>query len=127
MQFPTGMTATAGANVAGGAQPYDGWRPRCSSKVAVLGAPIAAAVSTRQQSGIMEADGKPSFYPNPDIRVNFGDPVAGQTGRLFLPFDALLGRVLKNGWVASLEGSVPIIKDYPVYDFKVEGRAHFSY
>jgi hypothetical protein len=31
------------------------------------------------------------------------------------------------GWVASLEGSVPIIKDYPVYDFKVEARVHFSY
>jgi len=29
------------------------------------------------------------------------------------------------GWVASLEGSVPIIKDYPVYDFKVEARVHF--
>jgi hypothetical protein len=37
------------------------------------------------------------------------------------------GRVLKNGWVASLEGSVPIIKDYPVYDFKIEGRVQFSY
>jgi hypothetical protein len=68
-----------------------------------------------------------TFYPNPDIRVNFGDPVAGQTGRLFLPFDAMVGRVLKNGWVASLEGSVPIIKDYPVYDYKVEAPVHFSY
>jgi hypothetical protein len=68
-----------------------------------------------------------TFYPNPDIRWNFGDPVPGQTGRLFLPFDAMVGRVLKNGWVASLEGSVPIIKDYPVYDFKVEARVHFSY
>jgi hypothetical protein len=68
-----------------------------------------------------------TFYPNPDIRWNFGDPVPGQTGRLFLPFDAMVGRVLKNGWVASFEGSVPIIKDYPVYDFKVEARVHFSY
>jgi hypothetical protein len=68
-----------------------------------------------------------TFYPNPDIRVNFGDPVAGQTGRLFLPFDGMVGRVLNNGWVASLEGSVPIIKDYPVYDFKIEARVHLSY
>jgi hypothetical protein len=68
-----------------------------------------------------------TFYPNPDIRWNFGDPVPGQTGRLFLPFDAMVGRVLENGWVASLEGSVPIIKDYPVYDFKIETRLHFSY
>jgi hypothetical protein len=28
-----------------------------------------------------------TFYPSPDIRVNFGDPVTGQTGRFFLPFD----------------------------------------
>ena len=24
-----------------------------------------------------------TFYPSPDIRINFGDPVTGQTGRLF--------------------------------------------
>ena len=68
-----------------------------------------------------------TFYPNPDIRVNFGDPVARQTGRLFLPFDGMVGRVLKSGWVASLEVGVPIIKDYPFYDFKTEGRVHFTY
>jgi hypothetical protein len=68
-----------------------------------------------------------TFYPNPDIRWNFGDPVPGQTGRLFLPFDAMVGRVLKNGWVASFEGSVPIVKDYPVYDYKIETRVHVSY
>ena len=45
----------------------------------------------------------------------------------FAGIDALVGRVLQNGWVASLEGSVPIIKDYPVYDYKIEGRVHFSY
>jgi hypothetical protein len=39
----------------------------------------------------------------------------------------MVGRVLENGWVASLEGSVPIIKDYPVYDFKIETRVHFCY
>jgi hypothetical protein len=59
--------------------------------------------------------------------LNFGEPGPGQTGRLFLPFDAMVGRVLENGWVASLEGSVPIVKDYPVYDFKIETRLHFSY
>jgi hypothetical protein len=68
-----------------------------------------------------------TFYPNPDICWNFGDPVPGQTGRLFLPFDAMVGRVLKDGWVASFEGSVPIVKDYPVYDYKIETRVHFSY
>jgi hypothetical protein len=32
-----------------------------------------------------------TFYPRFDIRANFGVPKAGQTGRLFLPFDAMVG------------------------------------
>jgi hypothetical protein len=68
-----------------------------------------------------------TFYPNPDIRVNFGDPVTGQTGRLFLPFDFLVGRKLTSDLVASLEISMPIINDYPVYNFKTEARFNLSY
>ena len=55
-----------------------------------------------------------SFYPSADIRVNFGDPVTGQTGRLFLPFDARVGRKLNDHTALSFEVGVPIIKDYPV-------------
>ncbi len=63
-----------------------------------------------------------TFYPSQDIRINYGAPIAGQTGRLFLPFDALIGAKLTNKLQISLEGSVPIVKDYPVYNFKVEAR-----
>ena len=28
-----------------------------------------------------------TFYPSNDIRINYGQPVSGQTRRLFLPFD----------------------------------------
>jgi hypothetical protein len=28
-----------------------------------------------------------TFYPSDNIRLNYGDPVTGQTGRPFLPFD----------------------------------------
>jgi hypothetical protein len=63
-----------------------------------------------------------TFYPSPDIRINYGAPIPGQTGPLFLPFDALIGVRLSDKAVLSLEGSVPIIKDYPVYNFKVEAR-----
>ena len=63
-----------------------------------------------------------SFYPSADIRVNFGDPVTGQTGRLFLPFDARVGRNLTDHVALSFEVGVPIIKDYPVYNFKAEVR-----
>jgi Putative MetA-pathway of phenol degradation len=63
-----------------------------------------------------------TLYPSYDIRLNFGDPVSGQTGRLFLPFDAALGRNLSDKVMMSLEVSVPIVKDYPVYNFKTELR-----
>jgi hypothetical protein len=63
-----------------------------------------------------------TFYPSTDIRVNFGPSVAGQTGPLFLPFDFRIGRKLTDNLVLSLEIGVPIIKDYPVYDFKTEIR-----
>ena len=33
-----------------------------------------------------------TFYPNPDIRINYGDPITGQNGRLFLPMDFMFGR-----------------------------------
>jgi hypothetical protein len=68
-----------------------------------------------------------TFYPSPDIRFNFGDPITGQTGRLFLPFDVRIGRRLSDSVALSLEVGVPIIKDYPVYDFKAEVRLNVTY
>ncbi|MGO8920179.1 MAG: hypothetical protein ACLQJR_30135 [Stellaceae bacterium] len=68
-----------------------------------------------------------TFYPSADIRVNYGDPVTGQTGRLFLPIDFLVGRKLTPNLVLSLEVGVPIIKDYPVYDFKTEVRLNILF
>jgi hypothetical protein len=68
-----------------------------------------------------------AFYPSADIRVNFGDPVAGQTGRLFIPLDARVGRNLTDQVALSLEVGVPIIKDYPVYNFKTEVRLNVTY
>src|SRR5262249_23256289 len=68
-----------------------------------------------------------SLYPSADIRVNFGDPVPGQTGRLFLPFDARIGRDLTDHIALSFEIGVPIIKDYPVYNFKAEMRLNVTY
>ena len=68
-----------------------------------------------------------AFYPSADIRINFGDPVPGQTGRLFLPFDARIGRDLTDHIALSLEIGVPMIKDYPVYNFKAEMRLNVTY
>ena len=68
-----------------------------------------------------------SLYPSADIRVNFGDPVPGQTGRLFLPFDVRIGRDLTDHIALSVEIGVPIVKDYPVYNFKAEVRLNVTY
>jgi hypothetical protein len=63
-----------------------------------------------------------TFYPSNDIRINFGDPISGQTGRLFLPLDVLVGRKVTDSLTISLEAGVPIVNDYPVYNFKTELR-----
>jgi hypothetical protein len=68
-----------------------------------------------------------TFYPSYDIRINFGAPKAGQTGRLFLPFDALAGVKLTDNLEISLEVGVPIVKAYPVYNFKTEARVRVSF
>jgi hypothetical protein len=68
-----------------------------------------------------------TLYPNPDIRINYGDPVTGQTGRLFVPLDVRVGRKLTDDLVLSFELGVPIIRDYPVYDIKTEARLNLTF
>jgi hypothetical protein len=68
-----------------------------------------------------------TLYPSPDIRINYGDPITGQTGRLFLPFDVRVGRQLSNNVALSFELSVPIIKDYPIYNLKTQVRLNVTY
>jgi len=68
-----------------------------------------------------------TFFPSPDIRINFGDPITGQTGRLFLPFDARVGRKLAENAAISFELGVPIIRDYPVYNIKTQLRFNLTF
>ena len=63
-----------------------------------------------------------TLYPSNDIRINYGGPISGQTGRLFLPFDAAVGHTVTDKLVISLEAGVPIVDAYPVYKFKAELR-----
>ena len=63
-----------------------------------------------------------TLYPSYDIRINYGDPVPGQTGRLFLPFDAAIGRKIADTATIIWEIAAPMVKDYPVYNFKTELR-----
>jgi hypothetical protein len=68
-----------------------------------------------------------TFYPSTDIRVNYGDPITGQTGRWFVPFDIRVGKKLSETIALSLELGVPIVKDYPVYDFKAQARLNVTW
>ena len=68
-----------------------------------------------------------TLFPSADIRVNFSDHVTGQKGVLFLPFDARAGRKLTDNTTVSLEIGVPIIKDYPVYNFKTALRLNVTF
>lgn len=68
-----------------------------------------------------------TLYPSTDIRVNYGDPITGQTGRLFVPFDFLVGYRPTKQLVFSLELSVPIIKDFPLYTFKSQFRVGYLF
>jgi hypothetical protein len=63
-----------------------------------------------------------TLYPSYDVRINYGPAVPGQKGRLFLPADVAVGREITKGVQLSLEISVPIIRDFPVYNFKTELR-----
>ena len=68
-----------------------------------------------------------TFYPNPEIRWNFGAPITGQTGRLFLPFDARVGKKFSNSFDVSLELAIPIVKEYPVYNFVTALRVNLTF
>lgn len=57
----------------------------------------------------------------------WGDPITGQTGRLFLPFDFRIGRKLEENAALSFELGVPIIKDYPVYNIKTQVRFNLTF
>jgi len=100
--------------------------PTMRYAVSVPGNPGARRISEPQIAPTLNIDLPGpffiTFYPSHDIRINFGAPISGQTGRLFLPFDALIGARLSDKVQLSFEGSVPIVKEYPVYNFKVEAR-----
>lgn len=68
-----------------------------------------------------------TLYPSTDIRINYGDPVVGQTGRWFVPFDFRATKKLSSEIAMSLEVGVPIVKDYPVYDLKTQLRLNVTW
>ena len=68
-----------------------------------------------------------TLYPSPDIRWNYGTPVPSQTGRLFLPLNFMVGWKPTERTVISAEFGIPIIKDFPVYTFKMQLRVGYLF
>jgi hypothetical protein len=99
--------------------------------VSVAGDPTKKNISNLQFAPMLNV-GLPdkwsvTFFPSPDIRVNYGDPITGQTGRWFIPFDVRVSKKLSETIALSLEVGVPIVKDYPVYDFKTQARLNVNW
>ena len=107
------------------------FEPLLRYAVSVAGDPTQRNIRTLQFAPILSINLPDrwyvTFFPTPDIRINYGDPIAGQTGRLFVPFDFRVGRKFTENVAMSLEVGVPIIKDYPLYNFKTQLRLNMTY
>jgi hypothetical protein len=68
-----------------------------------------------------------TLYPSPDIRWNYGTPVRNQTGRSFVPLNFMVGWKPTEHTVISAEFGIPIIKDFPVYTFKIQLRVGYLF
>jgi hypothetical protein len=68
-----------------------------------------------------------TLNPSSDIRYNLADQRPGDTGRWFVPFNFMVGKMLSPSIISSVEVGFPIINDYRVYDFKIEGRIGFFF
>jgi hypothetical protein len=63
-----------------------------------------------------------TFFPSQDIAVNYMD-----RGKWFFPLDFLIGKRLSKKTLVSLEASVPLVKEYNLYEFKLEARFAFTF
>ena len=63
-----------------------------------------------------------TLFPSQDIVLN---NIGGH--KWFIPADFLIGRNLDERTVASVEVSIPVVKQFTLYDFKLEARLSFSF
>jgi len=107
------------------------FEPLLRYDVSVAGDPTKKNISNLQFAPMLNI-GLPNrwfitFFPSTDIRINYGDPITGQTGRWFVPFDFRFGKKFTENIALSLEFGVPIVRDYPVYDFKTQLRLNVTW
>jgi hypothetical protein len=63
-----------------------------------------------------------TLFPSQDIAVNFMD-----REKWFFPFDFLVGKRLSRRTLVSLEAGVPVIKQFNLYEFKLQARFSFTF
>ena len=63
-----------------------------------------------------------TFFPSQEIAVNFLDG-----GKWFFPFDFLVGKRLSSRVLVSVETSVPLVRDYNLYEFRLQTRLSFAF
>ena len=63
-----------------------------------------------------------TLYPSQDIVLN---TIGGH--KWFVPADFLVGRHLTKNTLASVEVSIPVVKEFTLYDFKLEFRLSHSF
>lgn len=68
-----------------------------------------------------------NLFPSTDIRYNMGDKRNTDSGRWFVPANALIGKMLTKNLVGTMELGVPIVQQYQVYDFKTEMRLGYFF
>lgn len=62
-----------------------------------------------------------TLFPGDAIKYN------AETGKWWVPFDVMVGRLLVPRVVGSVQVTVPIVKDYHLFDFAVEARLGFFF
>ena len=63
-----------------------------------------------------------TVFPSQDIAMNFMD-----RGKWFFPFDFLVGKRLSRSTLVSLEAGVPLVKQFNLYEFKLQARLSFTF
>ncbi len=68
-----------------------------------------------------------NLWASQDIIYNNEKGLNKNPGDWFVPFDILLGKMISEKCVASVEFATPIINDYDLYDWMVEFRVGFFF
>ena len=62
-----------------------------------------------------------TLFPGDAIKYN------SETGKWWVPFDVMVGRLVAPRVVGSVQVTVPIVKDYHLFDVAVEARIGFFF